>query len=58
MATFVSELEAPLYGELWHDEDGGVWRLIEKSFPRYNRMLCLMENRDGYSEYFVFPYNY
>lgn len=57
MATFLDTTETPLYGELWFDEMGQAFYLLERSFPRGNRMVCLMESvATGYCEYFVFPY--
>jgi len=57
MATFIETTDTPLYGEWWTAPDGLEYWLIEKSFPRSNRMLCLMqESNSPYVEYFVFPY--
>jgi hypothetical protein len=56
MATFVNTVSSPLYGELWEAPDGQFFYLVDRKFPRSNRMVCLMENLQGYLEYFVFPY--
>ena len=57
MATFMKTTNTPLYGELWYDEMGQAFYLLERKFPRFNRMVCLMESvATGYVEYFVFPY--
>ena len=57
MATFLADYEAPLYGEIWTSPDGEEFFAIQRSFPRWNRMVWLVESIDtGYSEYFVFPY--
>jgi hypothetical protein len=57
MATFLKTSEAPQFGELWESPiDGQSFYLVKRKFPRSNRMVCLMENLNGYCEYFVFPY--
>lgn len=58
MATFIETDETPLYGQWWvNPENGKEYWLEERSFPRSNRMLCLMQECGSkYVEYFVFPY--
>ena len=56
MATYLKNAEYPTYGQWWTAPDGLDYWLLERSFPRSNRMVCLMENEQGYAEYFVFPY--
>lgn len=59
MATFldIPTNETPLFGELWKSPiDGQFFYLKDRNFPRFDRMVCLMENLNGYCEYFVFPY--
>jgi hypothetical protein len=58
MATFIETTDTPLYGQVWVSPEGLEYTLIERSFPRFNRMVCLVqENGQEYVEYFVFPYN-
>jgi hypothetical protein len=56
MAIYLETSEVPDYGQWWEAPDGQELWLVERRFPRFNRMACLMENIDGYSEWFVFPY--
>ncbi len=57
MATFLNTNETPLYGEWWTAPNGAMYWLIERSFPRFNRMVCLVqESGQEFVEYFVFPY--
>ena len=57
MATYLETSETPYYDELWFSPiDNKPFWLRERSFPRSNRMVCLMEDLDGWCEYFVFPY--
>jgi hypothetical protein len=57
MATFLDTTDTPYYGEAWTNPDTGeTLYLVERSFPRSNRMLCLMKDENGFDEYFVFPY--
>jgi hypothetical protein len=59
MATFLETAEAPQFGELWESPiDGQNFYLVERKFPRFDRMVCLMENLKGYHHYFVFPVKY
>ena len=58
MAIFVDTDSSPLYGELWEAPDGQFFYLVDRTFPRWNRMVCLMENLQGYLQYFVFPISY
>lgn len=57
MATFIETSETPRYGEFWvSPENGQKYWLLEKSYPRYNREVCLMQEADSeFVEYFVFP---
>lgn len=58
MATYVKDRPNvyPSYGDLWESPiDGQFFYLRERQFPRFDRMICLMENLDGYHEWFVFP---
>jgi hypothetical protein len=59
MATFIKTSDTPLYGEVWvSPENGKEYVLIERSFPRFNRMVCLVQEiGQEYVEYLVFPYN-
>ena len=61
MATYLEmdTAETPMYGNYWTNPETGeqLW-LVERSFPRADRMVCLMENENGFVEYFVFPYHY
>lgn len=58
MATFIDTQDTPLYGEWWvNPENGHEYWLVERSFPRWNRMVCLVQPLGSeYHEYFVFPY--
>jgi hypothetical protein len=57
MATYLENTETPDYGWAWTSPiDNKIFYLRERSFPRSNRMVCLMEDLDGWCEYFVFPY--
>ena len=56
MATFLNTDETPNYG-FWWNYDGKEFWLLERSFPRSNRMVCLMQELGSdFVEYFVFPY--
>lgn len=55
MATFVDLGETPTYGQAWTNPDTGEeLYLVERSFPRSNRMVCLMRDAEGFDQYFVF----
>ena len=57
MATYLDNTDYPDFGYAWRSPiDDEILYLRERSFPRYDRMVCLMENLDGVCEYFVFPY--
>jgi hypothetical protein len=57
MATFLNTNQTPLYGEVWVSPEGLEYRLLERSFPRSNRMVCLVQEiGQEYVEYLVFPY--
>jgi hypothetical protein len=57
MANFVDNSDYPNYGEWWTAPDGLEYWLLERSFPRSNRMVCLMQEIGSeFVEYFVFPY--
>jgi hypothetical protein len=56
MATYLENSDYPTYGFWWTAPDGQEMWLVERKFPRSNRMVCLMENLDGWCEWFVFPY--
>ena len=57
MATYLENYEAPLYGQIWTSPEGEEFFALERSFPRRDRMVWLVESLDtGYCEYFVFPY--
>jgi hypothetical protein len=56
MATYLNTTETPTFGQLWESPEGDFFYLVERKFPRFDRMACLMENLDGYCEWFVFPY--
>ena len=53
MATFMGTETLPTDGEAWEYE-GELWQEVERHFSRANRLVFLMENEDGLSEYFVF----
>jgi hypothetical protein len=57
MATYLENAEYPNYGDWWTAPDGVEYWLLERSFPRGNRMVCLMQEIGSeFVEYFVFPY--
>jgi hypothetical protein len=57
MATYLDNTDYPDFGYAWRSPiDDEILYLRERSFPRNDRMVCLMENLDGVCEYFVFPY--
>lgn len=60
MATYleIEIVDTPLYGERWtNPETGHQYTLVERTFPRLNRMVCLMQKCGTDTvEYFVFPY--
>ena len=56
MATYLETNETPTYGEFWTAPDGQALWLVERKFPRSNRMACLMEDSEQNLEWFVFPY--
>jgi hypothetical protein len=62
MATYLDldPNETPTYGQWWtNPENGCEYILVERSFPRMNRMVCLMQEcGSDYVEYFVFPYGW